>query len=69
MVFRLSAILAEFERGQNSERTRVALAHKKSLRLRVGGLPFGHDLSDDRVTLFENRREQAVIDQMKALRK
>ncbi|MEE9311133.1 MAG: recombinase family protein [Planctomycetota bacterium] len=36
MIFRMLAVLSEFERDQISERTKAALAHKKSLGQRVG---------------------------------
>ncbi|MEP3479987.1 MAG: recombinase family protein [Fuerstiella sp.] len=68
MVFRMLAVMAEFERDQISERTRVALAHKKAQGERVGRIPFGHDLHEDGKTLLENEAEQAVIEQVKALR-
>lgn len=42
MVFRMLAVLAEFERDQVSERTKLALEHKRSLGQKTGGhTPFG----------------------------
>jgi hypothetical protein len=38
MVFRMLAVLAEFERDQISERTTMALAHKKARGERVGSV-------------------------------
>ena len=68
MVFRMLAVLAEFERDLVSERTAAALAHKASKGERVGGIPFGFRLADDGVTLLADEREQAAIGTMKALR-
>jgi len=43
MVFRLLAVLAEFERDQVSDRTRFALAHKRANGQKTGGdVPFGY---------------------------
>ena len=42
MVFRLLAVLSEFERDQISDRTRFALAHKRTLGEKTGGsVPYG----------------------------
>lgn len=45
--FLMLAGVAEMERGQVSERTKVALAHMKREGLRVGGIPFGMRCGDD----------------------
>jgi site-specific DNA recombinase len=68
MVFRMMAVLAEFERDQISERTSTAMAHMKSKGLRVGTVPFGFKLLEDAKTLVREDREQAVIQLMKLLR-
>jgi site-specific DNA recombinase len=68
MVFRMMAVLAEFERDQISERTSTAMAHKKSKGERVGTVPFGFTLLEDAKTLVREEREQAVIELMKLLR-
>jgi DNA invertase Pin-like site-specific DNA recombinase len=47
MIFRILAVLAEFERDQTSERTKDALRYKKSISERVGSTPYGYDLFDD----------------------
>ena len=59
---------AEMERNLTRERTRSALAVKKSNGQRVGTLPYGHDLSNDGVTLIPNESEQTVIDDIRAMR-
>ncbi len=43
MVFRMLAVLSEFERDQISDRTRFALAHKKANGEKTGGsVPYGY---------------------------
>ena len=67
MVFRILAVLAEFERDQISERTKFAMAHKKSKGERVGKIPFGHDLADDGVNLVRNAAEFQAIELIHSL--
>lgn len=67
MVFRMLAVLAEFERDQTSERTAMALRHKRTQGERVGSVPYGFDLDADGVHLVENVSEQAVIQQAREL--
>ena len=52
---------AEMERNLTRERTRSAMAMKKSNGHRVGSIPYGYDLADDGTTLVPNESEQAVI--------
>jgi site-specific DNA recombinase len=67
MVFRMLAVLSEFERDQVSERTRVALEHKRACGLKTGGdIPYGYQLNEGR--LVPDTAEQDVISQMRALR-
>ena len=47
MLFRLLAVLAEFERDLISERTRGGLAFKRSTGARVGSIPRGFRVIDD----------------------
>ena len=61
MVFRLLAVMNEFERDQISERTKSALQHKKSKGERVGSIPYGYHLAEDTETLVEDDAEQQVI--------
>ncbi len=68
MMFRLLAVLAEFERDLTSERTKTALQHKKANGQRVGSIPYGFDLAEDGVTLVENPEEQAIIEEIHAMR-
>jgi len=68
MLFRLMAVMAEFERDQISERTSAALQHKKSQGGRVGQIPCGKKLADDGVSLMDDGAEQEVIRLVKLLR-
>ena len=57
MVFRMLAVLAEFERDQISERTTAAMQHKKARREYTGGeAPYGWRVAADGVSLHVNRR-------------
>lgn len=60
MVFRMLAVLAEFERDLVSERTRLALAHKRSRGEKTGGrVPFGYRVESGR--LVERADQQRAI--------
>ncbi len=62
MVFRMLAVLAEFERDQVSERTTMALAFKKSQGEKLGGrVPYGKALAFDGIHLADDADEQAVM--------
>jgi len=69
MIFRLMAVLAEFERDQIAERTKMAMAHLQRQGLRVGHPPFGWDIGLDGRTLKANDREQRAIRLMERQRK
>lgn len=68
MVFRMLAVLSEFERDQVAERTKTAMAQKKSKRELVGAVPYGCRLSPDGIHLHENPDEQEVIREARKLR-
>ncbi len=68
MVFRMLAVMAEFERDLVSERTKTALQHMRSNGQRVGSIPYGYDLAGDGVTLTENPTEQRTIRSMRHMR-
>ena len=61
MVFRMLAVLAEFERDQISERTTTAMQHKKSNGERVGSVPYGSVVAADGVQLVADSTEQEII--------
>jgi DNA invertase Pin-like site-specific DNA recombinase len=68
MVFRMLAVLAEFERDLVSERTTAALSVMRANGQRVGTVPYGFDLAADGSTLIPNDAEQAVIAEIRAMR-
>ena len=55
------AVLAEFERDQTIERTKMALRHKKMKGERTGNIPYGYRLSTDNIHIEKDEQEQAVI--------
>jgi len=62
MVFRMLAVLAEFESDLISERTTTAMQHLKHQNRRISGwLPYGFDLGPDGEHLAENVGEQKTI--------
>ncbi|MGB2754942.1 MAG: recombinase family protein [Phycisphaerae bacterium] len=69
MVFKMLAVLAEFERDLVAERTSAALQHKRAIGERVGGIPFGFDLEPGGVRLRENPDEQAAVRRIVTLRR
>lgn len=67
MVFRMLAVLAEFERDLISERTASAMGHLRKTGKRISGrIPFGYDLCGD--MLVSNRKEQAAVNLIGSLR-
>lgn len=69
MVFRLLAVLAEFEKDLISERTKAAMSHLKNKNQRVGSVPFGYCLKPDGKTLIEDPSEQRIAKTVVALRR
>lgn len=62
MVFRMLAVLAEFERDCIAERTRFGMAHLRAQGRRISRiLPFGYDLAGNGRTLVPNRGEQRTL--------
>jgi site-specific DNA recombinase len=68
MIFRMLAVLSEFEKDQISERTTAALAHKKAKGERVGRIPFGYFLDADGIQLVEDAAEQSALKTIRELR-
>lgn len=65
MIFRMLAVLAEFERDVISERTCSALNQLRRKGQRVSGhIPFGYDLGADGKTLIANATELRVRDRI-----
>lgn len=67
MIFRLLAVLNEFERDQIAERTCTAMQFKKAQGERVGAIPYGYALDANGVDLLPEPVEQEVIRQAKEL--
>lgn len=68
MIFRLLAVLAEFERDLISERTRGAVAHLRSLNQRTGQVPYGQVLAQDGRTLLRDRVEENIVAEVRRWR-
>lgn len=68
MVFRMMAVLSEFERDQVSERTRAAMTYKKAKGQRVGSIPYGKRLASNGVDLIDDAAEQEIIGLVRGLR-
>lgn len=69
MVFRMLAVLAEFERDQVAERTKTALAHLRHQGKRISGrIPFGYSLAANGVDLIPHSKEQEAIRLMQELK-
>jgi len=66
MVFRMLAVLNEFERDQISERTAAALRHKREKRQPYSPTPYGFDRICDLLVI--NHDEQIVIEEILELR-
>lgn len=67
MVFKMLAVLADFERDQIGERTRMALSHKRAKREVYSATPYGFQAIEGR--LIEVEQEAAVVAEMQASRK
>lgn len=69
MVFRMLAVLNEFERDQIAERTQAAMDHLRRKGKRISHvIPFGYQLGDDGEMLVPNSNEQKVLTLIKELR-
>lgn len=68
MVFRMLAVLSEFERDQVSERTATAMQHKIAAGEFTGTCPYGWRLGDDGVNLEVHPEEQTIIAAARELR-
>jgi len=61
MVFRMLAVMAEFESDQLSERTKTAMQYKRSKGERVGSIPYGKKLHDNGIDLLPDNTEIEII--------
>jgi len=67
MVFRMLAVMAEFESDQISERTKMGMSHKKAKGERVGSVPYGKKLTKCGKCLTDDSAEQKNIILIKSL--
>lgn len=68
MVFRMLAVLNEFERDQTSERVKTAMQYKKEKGERVGHIPFGYRLDTDNKHLIQDEKEQWILREIQVLK-
>ncbi|MCP4573277.1 MAG: recombinase family protein [bacterium] len=61
MIASVLATVAQWQREEDVERVKRALAHKKSKGERVGSVPWGFRLAGDGTTLTPNREELAIM--------
>ncbi len=66
MIFRLMAVLNEFERDQVAERTSAALQHKKAQGLVYSPVPYGYERQGD--TLVPVKDELRILELMRSFR-
>ena len=66
MVFKMLAVLADFERDQIGERTKMALAHKRAKGEVYAATPFGFDAIEGR--LVEVKREAKIVAEILRMR-
>lgn len=68
MVFRILAVLNEFESDLGGERTKAALDHRKAQGFKTGGfIPYGFRVDEEK-RLIRDPKEQGVIRKIKQLR-
>lgn len=63
------AIFSELERNIIKERTKIALKTKKDRKERMGYIPYGQKLADDRLHLEPHQEEQLIIREILELSK
>lgn len=66
MVFKMLAVLADFERDQIGERTKMALAHKRAKGEVYAATPFGFEAVEGR--LVEVKREAKIVAEILRMR-
>src|SRR6202171_3051430 len=68
LVINFMTAVSQWEREAIGERTRDALSHKRRNGERVGNLPYGYRLAEDRLHLQADAAEQAVMARIGQLR-
>ena len=66
MVFKMLAVLADFERDQIGERTKMALAHKRSKGEVYAPIPFGYEAIEGRLVTV--KAEAKIVGEILAMR-
>lgn len=67
MVFRVLAVLNEFESDVAGERTKAALDYRRSKGLKTGGrVPYGYTV-DENMRLHKDSREQKIVRHIKQM--
>ena len=66
MVFKMLAVLADFERDQIGERTKMALAHKKANGEVYAPVPFGYEAIEGRLVVV--KREAKIVAEILTMR-
>lgn len=69
LVINIMTAVSQWEREAIGERTRDAMSHKRAQGQRVGNIPYGCRLAGDRVHLEEDPDEQAVLAEIRQLRR
>jgi len=69
MVFRMLAVMAEFESDIISERTKMGMQHKKSKGERIGTIPFGSKLHSNGKDLLPDNVELEIIEIIASLKR
>ena len=69
LVLNIMTAVSQWEREAIGERTRDAMRHKRSNGERVGNIPYGHRLAADGRHLEEDLGEQAVLAEIRRLRR
>src|SRR5947207_13230025 len=69
LVLNIMTAVSQWEREAIGERTRDAMSHKRSQGQRVGNIAYGCQLAGDGVHLEANPAEQAVLSEIRQLRR
>lgn len=68
MIFRVLAVLNQFEVEQGGERTKAALDYRRANGLKTGGkLPYGYKV-DDKLRLHPDSKEKKIIQTIKTMK-
>jgi DNA invertase Pin-like site-specific DNA recombinase len=68
LVINIMTAVSQWEREAIGERTRDALRHKRAKGERIGNIPYGYRLAADGEHVEADAAEQAVLEEVRALR-